>query len=271
MRWRSKRNHGGFFVMVLPAAVGMLGTAIGILVVHIQQTRSAADRTRTMNNLSQCAKAAHLAHDNNKKFPPYFGPYGGKVAALSFHTHLLPFVDQLPVYKAEPLDTQAVVPPYLSAMDPTRAAKGAGAANYAINLRLFYTQGGLGTLSAGPDLIYPRMPNTFAQDGVSNTLMYATKYQQCGKNGGSMWADSNSLNSPTAATFGSSMGLWQKAPGQAACDPTMGTAISFGMENIQVAMCDASVRNVRAGISAATWQAVQTPSAGDVVGADWDN
>jgi hypothetical protein len=40
---------------------------------------------------------------------------------------------------------------------------------------------------------------------------------------------------------------------------------------IQVAMCDASVREVSVGLSAATWQAVQTPSAGDLVGKDWND
>ena len=258
--------------MELVVVVVVFATFTGLAFPAVQQSREAADRTKTMNNLSQCAKGAHLAHDNNKKFPPYYGIYGGKgLESFSFHTHLLPFVDQGELYKQKVPDPNAIVPPYLSPMDPTVSGKGAGAANFPVNLRLFYTKGGLGTLSPASALIYPRMPNSFQQDGTSNTILYATKYQNCGKFGGSMWADTNALNSPTAATFGGSMGLWQKAPGQAACDPTAGTAVSFTAQTIQIAMCDASVRNVSAGLSAATWQAVQTPNAGDIVGADWNN
>src|SRR5262249_27415383 len=143
--------------------------------------------------------------------------------------------------------------------------------NYPVNLRIFYTEGGLGSLSPPGALIYPRMPHTFREDGTSNTMLFATKYQNCGKNGGSLWGDNNGLHSPTAATFGASMALWQKAPSQASCNPASGTAVSFSMTTIQIAMCDASVRNVSASVSAATWQAAHTPSAGDVLGPDWDN
>jgi hypothetical protein len=66
------------------------------------------------------------------------------------------------------------------------------------------------------------------------------------------------------------MQLWQSAPSQAACDPLAGTAVGFRPQSIQVALCDASVRSVSVGISQATWQAVHTPIAGDVVGPDWD-
>jgi hypothetical protein len=115
------------------------------------------------------------------------------------------------------------------------------------------------------------MPNSFP-DGTSNTLLLATKYMVCA-NGGSFWADpnGNAQNSPTAAHFGFSMAKWQVAPTQAQCNPLQGTAVSFGPQNIQVALCDASVRSVAVNISPATWAAVHTPGANDVVGPDWDN
>jgi hypothetical protein len=67
------------------------------------------------------------------------------------------------------------------------------------------------------------------------------------------------------------MALWQAAPRKEKCDPLKGTAVSFTPYNIQVAMCDASVRSVSINISPATWQAVHTPGANDSIGADWDN
>jgi hypothetical protein len=156
-------------------------------------------------------------------------------------------------------------------VDPTFDSGGAGGCNFPVNLRLFYTEGGLGTLSRPDNPIYPRMPNSFP-DGTSYTLLFATKYMVCG-NGGSLWDDPghNALDSPTAATFGASMGLWQVAPTKKKCDPLQGTAVSFTPNSIQVAMCDTSVRSVSINISPATWQAVHTPGANDPIGADWDN
>ncbi len=128
---------------------------------------------------------------------------------------------------------------------------------------------GSGRCHPKPRSIYPKMPDSFP-DGLSVTLLFATKYHHCGPNGGSLWADTNALSSPNAATFGASMALWQPAPTQAACNPTSGTAVSFNVQSIQVAMCDASVRSVGSGISSATWQAVHTPGGADVAGPDWE-
>jgi hypothetical protein len=257
-------------VCAVPAAL------IGLLVPAVQRVREAAARTQTLNNMSQVAKAVHLAHDKNKKFPPYFGPYADARAPLTFHTHLLPYLDQVTVYKAMTQGggagvTNAVVPAYVSSMDPSLNSGGAGACNFPVNLRLYYTFGGQGSLSPANNPIYPKMPNSFP-DGTSNTLLLATKYMVCG-GGGSLWADpnSNAQNSPTAAQFGSSMAKWQVAPPKERCDPLQGTAVSFGPQNIQVALCDASVRSVSVNISPATWAAVHTPGAGDILGADWDN
>ena len=132
-------------------------------------------------------------------------------------------------------------------MDPTQSNKGEPARELPRQFTALLHAGRTWQAECRHNLIYPKMPGTFA-DGTSNTLLYATKYQNCGKIGGSMWADTNAANSPTAATFGVSMALWQKAPGQAACDPTAGTAVSFTAQTIQVAMCDASVRSVAASL-----------------------
>jgi hypothetical protein len=264
-------NRAGFAFRDLVAVILLMVIAAGLLVPAVQRTRGDGALGATMNNLSHCAKAVHLAHDNNKKYPPYYGLYGGRSTPYTFHVHLLPFVDQIQLYKQEPPSANADVPAYLSTMDPTINTAG-GVCNFALNMRLYYTEGGLGTLSEGANLIYPRMPGSFQKDTTSNTLLFATKYGNCGANGGSVWMDpgNNAPTSPTAATFGVSMQMWQRAPSQAACDPLAGTAVSFTPQSIQVAMCDASIRNVGVGISQATWQAVHTPSAGDVPGGDWD-
>jgi hypothetical protein len=265
------RRRAGFAFRDLLVVVFLISIAIALLLSATPKIRDDGARTVTFMNLSQCAKAVHLAHDINKKYPPYYGTYGEKKGSFTFHVNLLPFVDQVQLYMQDPPCGTASVPPYLSTMDPTGAND--GACNFVVNLRLYYTDGGLGTLSTGADLIYPRMPKSFAKDGTENTLLFATKYSHCGDNGGSMWMDpgNNFIGSPMAATFGASMQLWHAAPTQAQCDPTAGTAVSFDPNFMLVAMCDASVRSVGRGISQATWQAAHTPNAGDTLGDDWDN
>jgi hypothetical protein len=265
------RRREGFALRDLLVVVFLLMIAIGLVLPACQKAVGPSARTVTMNNLSQCAKGVHLAHEVTKKFPPYYGIYREKTVPFAFHVHLLPFVDQAQLYMQDPPRATAAVWPYLSTMDPTGAND--GACNFVVNLRLYYTDGGLGTLSTGADLIYPRMPKSFEKDGTSNTMLFATKYSHCGANGGSMWMDpgNNAIGSPMAATFGASMKLWQAAPTQALCDPTAGTAVSFNPDSILIAMCDCTVRSVGRGVSQATWQAAHTPNAGDTLGDDWDN
>jgi prepilin-type N-terminal cleavage/methylation domain-containing protein len=272
-----RRLRSGFTLIELLVVIAIIAILIGLLVPAVQRVREAAARTATMNNLSQMAKAAHLAHDQYKKFPPYSGIYGAKSTALNFHGHLLPYVDQGPIY-AMP-SPNGVVPAYLSSMDATQTGNGLGpnnlsACNFPVNLRLFYTGGGGAAnsqLATGQqNLIFPKMPGSFP-DGVSQTLLFATKYMNCGTNGGSFWNDIQmyAATSTTAATFGYQMTLWQVAPSSSLCSPNQGNAISFTVQAIQVCMCDGSTRSVSTGISLPTWQAVHTPGAGDPVGSDW--
>jgi hypothetical protein len=264
------RGRPGFALRDLLVLLVVMVTMLGGVSCSVSRTRGDSARTATMNNLSQCAKAAHLGHDQFKKFPPYFGPYWEKPESRTFHVHLLPYVDQAPLFNNP--DPAGIVPVYLSTMDPTQTGNGANGCNFPVNLRLYYDQGGLGALTSleNKNLIYPKMPGSFP-DGVSATLLFATKYMNCGVNGGSRWFDpgNNGPNSLTAATFGASMGLWQAAPSRDKCDPSVGTAQSFATQAIQVAMCDASVRSVAVGLSQATWQSVHTPG-GNEKGSDWD-
>jgi Protein of unknown function (DUF1559) len=264
--YRYKRP--GYASVDLLIAVFVLGTFLGIALPGCQQrVDEVGPRWVTMTNLGQCAKAVHTCHDQFKKFPPHYGPFGAKATPMSFHAHLLPFVEQGAMY--ENPQPAMIVPAFLTSMDHTQTVNGANACNFPVNLRLFYTQGGLGTLSGASALIYPKMPDSFP-DGVGNTLLFATKYMHCGS-GGSFWWDpaASGYQPQLAATFGPSMGLWQAAPSQESCDPTSGTAVSFLKRTIQIAMCDASVRTVAVGISQSTWQAIHTPGGNDAPGPDW--
>jgi type II secretory pathway pseudopilin PulG len=276
------RGRPGFSMIQLVVVLVIFGGVVGIAVPAILNARRASALTTTLNNLSECAKAVHGAHDQHKSFPPYYGVYGGNPTPMTFHAHLLPFVGQSPLYN-NPVPN-AVVPLYLSPMDPTRTGGGAGATNYPVNLRLFYTHGGsgVGSLTPSDQPIYPRMPNTFQQDGTSNTLLFATKYQHCG-DGGSMWMDpgNNALGSKWAATIGGGdasalrgMDGIQNAPTREACNPATGQAVSFNAGIIQYAMCDASVHSMKLDFPhAGSWMALLTPNGGDYFenrDGDWD-
>ncbi len=256
-------------LLKLLAMVLACAAVIGAFVPAVLVARLHAENQATLNNLGECAKAVHLAHDKFGKFPSYFGPYATKSESLTFHVHLLPFLNQRALYDNPVPD--AIVHTYLSPMDQTQTKSGAGAANYVVNLRLFYTEGGLGSLSPQNKLIYPKMPLTFP-DGMSATLLFATKYMHCGSNGGSFWSDpgNNSPESLTAATFGVSMALWQQHPTQGDCDPKAGTAVGLHVDKIHVAFADASVRSIALGVEPHTWAAAHTPGAGDVPGPAWE-
>src|SRR5262249_33472337 len=67
---------------------------------------------------------------------------------------------------------QAIVPPFLAATDYTQTNNGAGAANFAVNLVLFTSNGLMSTLSENN---FPRMPASFPA-GPSNTLLFDTLF-----------------------------------------------------------------------------------------------
>jgi hypothetical protein len=225
-----------------------------------------------MDNMRKCANAANGAHDTYKTIPPYFGIYGGWKEPLTFHAHLLPFLgDMGDVYRENPINGKAIVPVFLSGLDPTRTNAGAGAANYAFNLRLSYDKGGNGVLSSPENPI--KLKWAQVHDGTSQTMLFATKYQVCGANGGSMWLDpgNNGLHSPLAATFGASMDYWQNAPTQAECDPTAGTAVSFNSDKLIVVFCDASTHVVKLDASLEIWKSLHTYAGGDPIRDDLIN
>jgi prepilin-type N-terminal cleavage/methylation domain-containing protein len=290
----------GFTLIELLVVIAIIAILIGLLVPAVQRVRAAAARTQTANNMKQCALAAHNAHDTFRKFPTYYGLYGNKVA--SFHVHLLPYVEQATIYNALPLAPEEpelpvvvyntplsiggsmqtiVVPAFQAANDFTLINNGAGTVNFPVNMRLFYSNGGttfgaLETFPNGPP-IYPNLSNTF-QDGTSNTLLFATRFMICGQNSYQTYIGAYFGTTPQyAAFFGYNVNPllttilpFQTPQTQMACNPTQGTAMSFDGQILQVAMCDASVRNVSTAVTAATFYAAMTPAGGDLLGADWE-
>lgn len=74
-----------------------------ILKPAIEQARKAAMGARKKNNLKQIGLAFHNYHDANNGFPGAGKSAGGK-AGLSWRVHLLPYIDQAPLYEQFNLD-----------------------------------------------------------------------------------------------------------------------------------------------------------------------
>jgi prepilin-type N-terminal cleavage/methylation domain-containing protein len=249
----------GFTLIELLVVIAIIAILIGLLMPAIQRVREAAARITTASNLKQCALAAHNAHDTYRKFPPCYGVLGQKNG--TFHLHLLPYVEQLPLYNMSAINPIAIVPAYVAPNDITQINNGAGVQNFAVNLQLFLKDP------------YPRLGSSFT-DGTSNTIMLATRYMVCGVvsnnvQGGSLWF--YQPGTTQGAFFGATLVMFQVAPLQKDCKPGASYAQSFTTAGIQVALCDGTVRACNSSMSLTTWSAALTPATGDLLGNDWND
>jgi hypothetical protein len=125
--WRTE-SHG-----VIPSGieVGPAAVAVGasLLLPAVQQAREAARRAQAMNNLKQLGLAMHNYHDQFGKFPANANYDKKGKALLSWRVHILPYIDQQPLYDEfhldEPWDSEhnkkliAKIPPVY--VQPTHA------------------------------------------------------------------------------------------------------------------------------------------------------
>jgi type II secretory pathway pseudopilin PulG len=270
----------------LLVVLAILGFLLALLMPAVQKVREAATRTHTLNNLKQIGIAMHCYHDVYKKLPPAFDKVGNQAQALSMHVHLLPYMEQDPLYRLYldgKGDDNAVIAPYVCPADPSHPDPASGIQNSAANLRVFSNKGQKAQLDAP----LPALGKVEALDGInlvrampdgtSNTICFATRYGVCG-DGGSRYASTPNLN--TAAFFGQNPAKVKAAPTNATatfllhpavkdCRPTPLMGHAFSPAAIEVEMGDGSARSVTANISAATWNAAVQPNDGQPLGADW--
>lgn len=95
-----RRQSPGFTLVELLVVIAIIGILIALLLPAVQAAREAARRAQCQNNLHQIGIALHNYHDTNRKFPP-----GITWPNRTFWSgHLLPYLEQRPMYEMLDLD-----------------------------------------------------------------------------------------------------------------------------------------------------------------------
>jgi prepilin-type processing-associated H-X9-DG protein len=141
--------------------------AVALIAGPIQAARQAARRSQGMNNLKQIGLALHNYHDSHGAFPPADSKTKDGKPGLSWRVHILPFIEQQPLYQEfhldEPWDSEhnkALIEKMpRTYADPQSAVGGEGKTVY--------------LAPRGKQTIFPGAEGTRLQDvrdGTSNTI-----------------------------------------------------------------------------------------------------
>jgi prepilin-type N-terminal cleavage/methylation domain-containing protein len=104
MSFRPLRRQAGFTLVELLVVIAIIGVLVALLLPAVQAAREAARRTQCTNNLKQLGLSLHNFHDVNKIFPAADDELinspvtGSNVWNASWMTHILPYIEQQPLF-----------------------------------------------------------------------------------------------------------------------------------------------------------------------------
>lgn len=294
----SSFSRPGFSLRELLVACVLLVTALLLGLVYTQRALTQENRRSVINNLRQVAIAVHNVNDTYRRLPPATGSFGSIKFSAPFSIHLLPFVDNDPLYKditkegkITATQGQAVITAFQASSDPT-IGDGRNTQNFASNIRIFTIDGNGAPL--GKDVVFKSgygnaaLPRTFT-DGTSNVIMLATRYahNEMKPPGATVacspydapWDDSAKMGSPffgrlsalvPAEEKADKTPTFQLAPKIPDVDCTRANfAHAYSNAGLIVGLGDASVRTINPNITVKTWNQAVCPNDGNVLGNDF--
>jgi len=275
-----RTRRGAFTLIELLVVIAIIAILIGLLLPAVQKVREAAARAQSQSNCRQLGIALNNYESAFQVFPPCYGYAKGNTGfAGTIFVHLLPYVEQDPMYKNIQTSGTGQAQPvsvYQVPSDPTYT-RGDKTTCYYANAYCFRS-------TAQPRAVVDA-------DGTSNTVAFGERYSKVGSTyhlfydptttSGSLPtatpANSNP-NAPTLPAAPSSGYVWlamspatspafQPKPAVNAASEVLAQGCSSG--TIVVCMNDGSARNVSSGVSSTTWYIVHTPDGGDIAGSNW--
>jgi hypothetical protein len=296
---------------------------MGVLLPACQQ-RMHGDGSRTfdVNNLKQIALAIQNCQDTYKRLPPAWGEFPPrahasepqKTARATIHVWLMPFLEADNIFKkltekppkgknndkagrvwllSELSDAISCYKAWSDGTnsDGTVTIKGTeyGVQNFAANIRVFGPLSGTG---AQPGVEPPansfdgaaNLKESFP-DGLSNVILFTTRYAQCGSAGATWSQIGTATHGPfggNGSFFGSNISVslnvsgdntsgdpttFQVQPSPANCNPIYPQTYDTG--SLLAAVADGSVRAVSPTISSRTWSRAVIPNDGFALEVDW--
>jgi prepilin-type N-terminal cleavage/methylation domain-containing protein/prepilin-type processing-associated H-X9-DG protein len=255
----------GFTLVELLVVIAIIAVLIGLLLPAIQKVRSAAARMSCQNNLKQIGLGFHHHHDSVGAYPQggfnldddtYAQP--GRRQDWSWAYHLLPYVEQDNVYRnasSSAIDQTVIRIYYCPARRSPQLYNGSAKLDYA---------GCAGNDAYGRNGIVARGSAPFVRiadviDGTSNTVLAGEKQMNL-----SMFGRSCDDNEPYSRAGWN--GDWEvyrwgatssvpardySSPGEEAPAHRFGSSHPSGFNAV---FADGSVRHVRFGVDATSWE-----------------
>jgi prepilin-type N-terminal cleavage/methylation domain-containing protein len=279
-----------FTLPELLVVIAIIGTLIALLLPAVQKVREAANRTACGSNLRQLGLAIQHFHDVKGRLPPALGNVGAS-AWGTYWFHLLPFVEQDPLYQSSQvggfysaMNNQVYSRPiklWFCPSDPSVPSDGTvsdeqgthwGAMSYGGSAWLACKVDATGNMldSSGGARIPADIP-----DGTSNTILHVEKYAVCTNTanpiGGTAWAycreDDNAPNLWGGILVTDANSMFQVLPNLGNCDPNLASTAHTG--GMMVGLVDGSVRCLPSSTRPTTWWYAFTPAGGEVLPNDW--